>query len=695
MPMLSSQGAFHLNDLCINKASLVRAAGSLFGAAWVAALAITDDARHPVGILTRSDFIRLCVAGAIDTPIEQNLPEHSWLGIQAETTLAHLVMAPADYLVLVDDLGIYKLIIHKLEIANRYLLQLDNPLLLTGHGCMLAVLDAEGRNVFIDDGLDGLQREAAQAFAGPSALRQAVADTARGGHALDGRELAWGGSDWTVFTVPVRDGEQVLGAIGLFHQAEDVRATINRLKRAEEAYDEVNTILETSFDGFTIIDNQGIITRVNKAHARITGSRPENMIGRHVLDCEKDGELTNPVSMMVLKQKRRMTILQQVKNGKYVTVTGNPVFDAEGNIKMVVCNVRDTSEIQAMQEKLLETEMVYRVELEHLRRQQLQFGRIIVSSPSMRQVMETVEHIADKETSVLVLGETGVGKEVLVKQIHQISSRREGPYLKINCCAIPASLLESELFGYEGGAFTGARKGGKPGLLEAARGGTLFLDEIGDISMDLQVKLLRVLQEHEIVRVGGLKSIDVDTRFIFATNRDLKAMVAEGRFRKDLYYRLNVVPIVIPPLRQRREDIQPFLVYFLDKFNQKHGYDKKFSPGLVQFLCGYAWPGNVRELENLVERLVVSVYSSVIDLVHIPELGIANLPVTHAPPEGTEAPGGRFQLHEAVEDLEKRLITQALQEYGSMGRAAAVLGVDRTTILRKIGKYGIPYAYQW
>jgi len=284
---------------------------------------------------------------------------------------------------------------------------------------------------------------------------------------------------------------------------------------------------------------------------------------------------------------------------------------------------------------------------------------------------------------------------VLAKKIHQISSRREGPYLKINCCAIHANLLESELFGYEGGSFTGAKKGGKAGLLEAARGGTLFLDEIGDISMELQVKLLRVLQEKEIVRVGGVKTIEIDTRFIFATNRDLKAMVAEGRFRKDLYYRINVMPILIPALRDRKEDIKPFLEFFLKKFNQKHGYDKQFSPDLIETLCDYSWPGNVRELENLVERLVVSVYSNVIDTVHFPEPMIANPLSMLEAPLAPSASTSQMQLRAAVETMEKKLITQALLEQGSMGRAASVLGVDRTTILSKIGKYGIKYEYQW
>jgi PAS domain S-box-containing protein len=694
--MLSSLEATGHQECTVCAEATLREIGAVFSAGGAEVLVLINGAQRPVGVMTKRDFIELCVKGALDVPIAEPMPDHSWVSIHSERTLGQLVMVSAEYLIFVDDQGFYVEIITKREIANRYILELDSPLVLSGYGCMLAIINAEGENVFFDPGLDTSREEAVLAFAEPSILRKTLLETAHGVRPQEGVEMEWGGRPWVVFTVPVREGKNVCGAIGIFHQAQKVRPIAKRLEHVQQLYDEVNTILETSYDGFTIVNGQGVITRVNKAHERITGSCPENMIGRHVLDAEKNGEFINPVSMMVLRQKRRMTISQMVRNGKYVTVTGNPVFDAEGNVKMVVCNVRDTSEIEAMQEKLLQTKRVNQVELEHLRKQQLDFDQIIVVSPLMRRVMETVEHIADKDTSVLILGETGVGKEVLVKKIHQLSLRKDGPYLKINCCAIPASLLESELFGYENGAFTGAKKGGKPGLLEAAHGGTLFLDEIGDVSMELQVKLLRALQEKEIVRVGGLKGIDVDIRFIFATNRDLKAMVAGGRFREDLYYRLNVVPISIPPLRDRREDILPLLEHFLAKFNQKHGYDKQFSPALVKALCNYSWPGNVRELQNLVERLVVSVYSKVIDTIHFTEPIVASqMPEQEALLDPASASISQLQLRTAVETLEKKLITQALLEKGSMGRAASALGVDRTTILRKIGKYGILYKYQW
>lgn len=696
--MFSSQNVIHWNETTIPQEATLRAAGAVFNGSSVEEMAITDASCHPVGVMTRGDFIRSCVQGLMDVPLAERMPDHAWTPVHGEISLERLVMLRAEYLFLVDAGGVCQGVVHKREIASQFLIRQDNPLLVFDNGCLLAIVDAAGETVFAGAGLGALhQVDSGRAFAGGSTLLQTVVETARGGHPLDGRELEWEGNSWMAFTVPIREGGTTLGAIGLFHHAQGVRSIINRLKRMEQLYSEVNTILETSYDGFTIIDGQGIITRVNKAHERITGSSPENMIGRHVLEAEKDGEFQNPVSMMVMKEKRTMTIRQKVKNGKFVTVTGNPVFDSDGQIRMVVCNVRDTSEIEAVKEKLLNTEMVYQVELEHMRRQQAHVDQLIVFSPLMRQVMETTGHIADKETSVLVLGDTGVGKEVLAKKIHQISSRRDGPYLKINCCAIHENLLESELFGYEGGSFTGARKGGKAGLLEAARGGTLFLDEIGDISMELQVKLLRVLQEKEIVRVGGVKAIRIDTRFIFATNRDLKAMVAEGRFRKDLYYRINVMPITIPALRHRKEDIKPFLEFFLKKFNQKHGYDKQFTPELIAALCNYSWPGNVRELENLVERLVVSVYSNIIDTVHFTEPGNTSQASQLSAQEAFLDPSmsSHLRLRAAVETMEKRLITQALLEHGSMGRAASVLGVDRTTILRKISKYGIQYQYQW
>ncbi|MGE5585933.1 MAG: sigma 54-interacting transcriptional regulator [Bacillota bacterium] len=308
---------------------------------------------------------------------------------------------------------------------------------------------------------------------------------------------------------------------------------------------------------------------------------------------------------------------------------------------------------------------------------------IIAYSVEMGRVLQLAAKVALVNTTVLILGESGVGKEVVARFIHGTGPRREGPFVTINCGAIPATLLESELFGYESGAFTGARREGKPGMIDVASRGTLFLDEISELPGDLQVKLLQVIQERRLTRVGGVKPVDVDIRIIAATNRDLAGMVAKGEFRADLFYRLNVVPITIPPLRERPDDVIPLIYHFLERFNGAHGYRKTISEDAREILARYSWPGNVRELENLVERLVVTVEGD--------EIGPGDLPRQVLEEGGLHRPGvvvgGIMPLRQAVEEVERQIIQRALSEKRSTYSIARLLGVNQSTVVRKIKKY--------
>ncbi|MGE5587490.1 MAG: sigma 54-interacting transcriptional regulator [Clostridia bacterium] len=308
---------------------------------------------------------------------------------------------------------------------------------------------------------------------------------------------------------------------------------------------------------------------------------------------------------------------------------------------------------------------------------------VIAYSVEMGRVLQLAAKVAPVNTTVLLLGESGVGKEVVARFIHSTGPRRRGPFVNINCGAIPATLLESELFGYESGAFTGARREGKPGMVEAASGGTLFLDEISELPPDLQVKLLQLIQERKLVRVGGVKPLGVDIRIIAATNRDLAAMVGRGEFRADLFYRLNVVPITIPPLRERPDDVIPLIYHFLNRYNEAHGYEKTINEQAREILTRYSWPGNVRELENLIERLVVTVEGD--------EIGAADLP-QHVFEEGGARPprvvvGGIMPLRQATEEVERQIIERALSEERSTYSMAKLLGVNQSTVVRKIKKY--------
>jgi TyrR family helix-turn-helix protein len=307
----------------------------------------------------------------------------------------------------------------------------------------------------------------------------------------------------------------------------------------------------------------------------------------------------------------------------------------------------------------------------------------------MKTLLSTVVRLAQFDSTILVTGESGTGKELIAETLHKNSTRKNGPFIKVNCGAIPENLLESELFGYDYGAFTGAKKEGKAGYFQLATGGTLFLDEIGDLPFNLQVKLLRVLQNKEIVRVGGSKSIPVDVRIVTGTNHNLLEQVEKKMFREDLYYRLNVVPIHVPPLRDRKEDIPALVTHFMQLYNRKHKLNKKIAPELVDIFMGYSWPGNVRELENLIERLLVVTTKDLITREDLPSF------LTEALPSSSEIlVTGILPLQDAVETVEKQILTKAYEKYRTTRQMAKELKVDASTVVRKAAKYGITSSNQ-
>lgn len=385
--------------------------------------------------------------------------------------------------------------------------------------------------------------------------------------------------------------------------------TKNQLKENSILLKQLQSIIDFSYDGIYVTNQEGTTLCVNKSYERITGVKVEEVIGKNIEELEYHGMFSPIITPSVIKSKERVTVEQTIKTGKKVIITGNPVIDEQGEILYVITNVRDMTEIEQLRDEIDKLKMD----------QKIQNNNIIDRSAVMKQVLSTAAIVSEIDIIVLILGESGVGKEVVAKYIHELGSRKNGPFVAINCGAIVPTLLESELFGYEGGAFTGASNKGKEGLFETANNGDIFLDEIGDMPIDLQVKLLRVLQESEIQRVGGTKKIPIDVRVICATNKNLEKLVGEGKFREDLYYRLNVVAIEIPPLRDRVDDIAPFVYSFCNEFNKRYGKDKTFSLEAIQALMEYSWPGNVRELRNLVEQLVVLTKEDEIQRAHLPQ----------------------------------------------------------------------------
>ncbi len=320
----------------------------------------------------------------------------------------------------------------------------------------------------------------------------------------------------------------------------------------QEAYDRLDAIIENSYDGIYITDGQAITLRINRAYETITGMKAEEVLGRSMWELEKAGTIDRSGTLIALSQRRPVTMEQEFRTGRRALISSAPVFDDLGNIVMVVTNVRDMTDLYHLQQKYQEkkelSEKLYS-EIEFARNQVLNSADLLAVDARMLEMLDLVRRVAVRDTTVLLLGETGVGKEKVAKYIYKNSARRDGRFLTVNCGAIPPNLMESELFGYEKGAFTGANRNGKPGLFELADKGTVFLDEVGELPKDMQVKLLRVLQERSVTRIGGDRAIPVDVRVLAATNRDLEEMVRNKAFREDLYYRLSVVPITIPPLR--------------------------------------------------------------------------------------------------------------------------------------------------
>jgi PAS domain S-box-containing protein len=444
----------------------------------------------------------------------------------------------------------------------------------------------------------------------------------------------------------------------------------------------LNAIFNSSDDGIWITDGSGKVLAINLACEQITGLKAQDLVGKSMHELVKTGLFDHSAVLLAIEKRQSVTIQQTVKGKvKYLT-TGNPIMDERGNLFCVVAKIRNIAKLVSLQDQLLkqkEQSRKYKDELAYLRALRIKESALVFRSASMRQVVETASRIAGVDSTVLITGESGTGKDVLARHIHSQDKGSDRPFITINCGAIPEQLLESELFGYEGGAFTGARKEGKVGMFELAHKGTLFLDEVGELPLGLQVMILQAIQNRKIYRVGGTKPIPVSVRIITATNRDLTAMMKEKKFREDLYYRLMVIPIHIPPLRTRKEDIPLLVRHFIDEFNHHFGMEKTLSPQTLECLVQYDWPGNVRELRNIIERMVV--------MSHGQEITVDDLPETLRTKKAFS--GSSTHLKDAVATTERLLLSETYKQCGSWPKVAEILGVNFTTVYRKASRYGL------
>lgn len=437
---------------------------------------------------------------------------------------------------------------------------------------------------------------------------------------------------------------------------------------------DLKDVFEYAFDEIFVTDEQGIVVRVNSTCERHYQLAAEELVGKHVKELQKNGIFYPSATLEVIEKKRPIELVQTTKSGEYLHVRTRPVFDDEGNLRRVISYSRDLTELYQLRQKVEEMDnqlKTYKKEL----RETYEHEGLIFKSLAMQKIVDTIKKVSVVDSTVLVLGETGVGKSRLVRHLHEVSHRKNESFYEINCAALPTNLIESELFGYSGGSFTGANREGKKGLLESAHKGTLFLDEIGEMPIEIQAKLLQVLQEKTFRPIGGRELKKVDVRIVAATNRDLSEMVKQGRFRKDLYYRLNVIPIVIPPLKERTEDILPLIYHYLQHFNKKYGRDVKLAPGTLQMFVGYPWEGNNREIENVIERIVITVD----DVVTVEDLPLSMQ-------EAAVEQSGQ-SLYKMLEEVERNIILKAYKTYGSSYKVAEFLQISQSAATRKIKKF--------
>ena len=460
------------------------------------------------------------------------------------------------------------------------------------------------------------------------------------------------------------------------------------LRFYQEMTRELDAIIDSSSDGLFVCDAQANVIRVNPASERIHRIKAEEVIGRNMVDLIREGFIDRSAALEAIQAQKTVSLLQH-KGGRKLISTGTPVFDAEGRVIRVVVSERDITEIDQLQRRLEEQEALkdgFRNQLTEMQQVDLAARRIIARSPRMLKTLQQALKVSAAESSVLIAGESGVGKGLIANLIHKNSGRSDKPLIKINCGAIPETLIESELFGYGKGAFTGARALGKPGYLELADGGTLFLDEIAELPPPSQVKLLRFLEDGQITRLGETEGRKVDARILAATHRDLDRMVARGTFRQDLYYRLNVIPLRVPPVRERTECILPLIRHYIDHFAARNKTRKRLTRAASDLLLAYPFPGNVRELMNICERAVVLSESEVIDVPDLPadmvgSTQAGDMAWSHWPPQ--------MSLEQILLSTERAHLLQTLQRHPTQCAMADALGISQPTVARRLRRCGL------
>ncbi|PCF95913.1 sigma-54 interaction domain-containing protein [Vreelandella nigrificans] len=464
----------------------------------------------------------------------------------------------------------------------------------------------------------------------------------------------------------------------------------------------LKTIVETANDHFFIVSGEGRVLDISPGAEAVYGISREELLSSSVQQLQTAGVLKPSITLEVMRTRRPAQLMQVTGTGRRVIAEAYPVF-VEGKLERIISRSRDLTDLQLLQD---EYALLQKRFSEHLKRSQAApdaeeqalddaLDNLQVRSGVMREIALLLKRVAPSDANVLMLGESGVGKSAFAKQLHRWSQRCDGPFIDVNCAAIPENLFESEMFGYQPGAFSGAARQGKAGLLEQAEGGTLFLDEIGELPLLMQTKLLKVIQDGSLTRLGDTRPRRVDFRLVVATNQNLAKQVEAGQFRLDLYYRLNVIPVTLPPLRERREDIPDLVEACLKRLNQRYGRQKILDTRVWSTLMGGEWPGNVRELENWLERAWLSSPTDQIEVPVFHSLAEHSY-AENSPSSSPSFPTATLEPHETLKQYLARLECETLTELSktlpSTYAIAERLGISQSSVVRRLQRYGIKLA---
>ncbi|WZL74173.1 sigma 54-interacting transcriptional regulator [Clostridiaceae bacterium 35-E11] len=653
---------------------------------------VVDDNRCVQGVVSKDNLCNIVLDQKLSFDSIEGLQEDKFMIVNEEEPIEKILPFIDQHILVVDKEKRFKGFIEKNRMLKdyfqkqQYLANEFAAILDSTYNGIIAINKNEDIIVY-NHSAEKILGQKAEACVGKKVYsvlpNTRLPEVLRTGEKELGKKETFYGRPLIINRTPIVKDNEIVGAVAIFQDTTDIKRVTKELEYEKNLSEILRTILDNAYEGIIVVDEQGYIMMINEPYIEFLGKKEEEIIGKHATEIID----TTRLHIVVKTGKEEIGEVQKVR-GKNIVVMRTPIYK-EGRVVGAIGKImfKDLKEVNVLASKIksIENELkYYKNALKEVSNVKYRFENIIGVSDKLKETKFLAEKATHTNSNVLIRGESGTGKELFAHAIHAESNRAMGPFIKVNCAAIPAELLESELFGYEEGAFTGARRGGKIGKFELANGGSIFLDEIGDMPHSMQAKLLRVLQEKEVERVGGTKNIPLDVRIIAATNRNLEEMIEKGEFREDLYYRLNVMSINIPPLRERIEDLEPMVHYLLTKISEEVGnYVTKIAPKAMKYLESYTWPGNIRELENVLERAI-----NLVD--YGKEIQVNHLPMHLRKAEVHVKIRGDKDLKSILEEVEKEAILDCLKRTnGNRTETAKILNISRSSLYEKLWKYGI------